>query len=69
MDNHYVAEICATATNQSHSHGCMNIEKVMQSLQEKDKGQCVKRIQSPTGINNISGNKLRTYGEKKKKKN
>ena len=44
----------------------MNIEKVVQSLQDKYQGQFFKRIQSPTGINNNSGNKLRTHAKIKK---
>ena len=31
MDNHYIENVCDTETNQSYSHGCMNIEKVVQS--------------------------------------
>ena len=61
-----IEKICTTATNQSHLQGFMNIEKVVQSLQDKYQGQFFKRIQSTTGINNISGNKLRTYAKIKK---
>ena len=61
-----IEKICTTATNQSHSQGFMNIEKVVQSLQDKYQGQFFKRIQSPTGINNNSGNKLQIYAKIKK---
>ena len=42
-----IEKFCATATNQSHTQGFMNIEKVVQSLQDKYQGQFFKRIQSP----------------------
>ena len=58
-----VEKICNTTTQQPHQHGVTNIQTITQTLQDKYKYQFFKIIQSPSGVNSNSGNKLRTYAK------
>ena len=60
-----IEKICNTTTQQPHQHGVTNIQTITQTLQDKYKYQFFKIIQSPSGVNSNSGNKLRTYAKLK----
>ena len=60
-----IEKICNTSTQQPHQHGVTNIQIITQTLQDKYKYQFIKTIQSPSGVNRNSGNKLRTYAKLK----